>query len=231
MNDTQIKLDDNTINEFERLLGTDDLSQLQFGVLLSQKIDEFKNAMKGAKKSEIRAAVADITRQATCGKITRSTASDRLNLVRFYEGHEDEWERWSYAQLRSLKSIGKDAWQDLRDLVTIQAIKFGGSVATPEAIRILGKATKGGILEALLDKLEFEFEAYGELTPQRITEIWKELGVSDVPDWQEALGRLRDNSDAAYKMDGVPQAVKDILARFGDDLSEALAEKEAGDDL
>jgi hypothetical protein len=225
MNDAQIMLDTATIDEFERLLGIDDLSQLQFGVLLSQKIDELKKAMKGAKKSEIRSAIASITRQSTCGKITRSTASDRLNVVRFYEGHEDEWERWSYPQLRSLKSVGKEAWQDLRDLITIQAIKFGGSIATPEAIRILGKAVKGGIINTLLDKLEFEFEAYGELTQQRITEIWRECGVSDVPDWQVELGRLRDRVDAVRVMDGVPQAVVDVLAELGDDLSEALGEE------
>lgn len=232
MSNEPINLDDGTLDAFRALGGAEDDARWQFGALLSQNVDAYKEEVGGkVKPAVIRANTARMRQQAaSAAGIDRSAASDRENVSRFYAGTESEYPTFSWSQFRALKSA-KSQWRELADLVQIQSQKFGGVMATPAVIRIFSKALKGELLTTLVQRLEAVQEAAGaELTPKDISDVWKSLGVSDIPDWQEALGRLRDNSDAIYRMDDLPQKVKDLLSEFGNNLSDVLNSMEKGDD-
>lgn len=228
MNNEQINLSDKDIQLFASFGGAEDSAHWAFGYLLSQNVDAVKDELKGKiKPAELRSVIASLRQQAaSAAGIDRSAASDRENVSRFYEGTESEYDMFSWSQFRALKSAKKQ-WRELADLLIVQKEKFGFVIASPACIRVFAKALNGELLEVLLDKLEFELGAQCNLTPADISRIWREMGASDVPEWQVELGKLRDRVDAVREMGGVPQGVKDVLCELGDKLSEALSEGEA----
>lgn len=224
---TQINLSDERIAHYEELLDGTGKRQWRFGYDLASDVDAVNAELKGkVGKSKLRAAVARIRAQAGGTKIDRSTASNWENVARFYNGAESEYD-FSWSQYAALKAV-KEQWRELAEVVLFQSQKFGGVMASPAVIRIFGKALKGEKLTTLLRRLEAVQEAEGaELTAKDISEVWKALGVSDVPEWQVELGKLRDRADAVYKMEGLPQKAVDLLAKLGDDLSDVLNGEES----
>jgi hypothetical protein len=233
----QINLSDERIEHYAALIDGTDERRWLFGAELASDVDALKAELKGKlSKAELRSAIGRIRAQAGGSKIDRSTASDWENVARFYAGAETEYP-FSWSQYRALKSA-RAQWRELAEVITFQSQKFGGIMASPAVIRIFGKALKGDLLATLLARLEAAQEAAGaELTASDISDVWKALGVSDVPEWQVELGKLRDRADAVRVMQGVPQGVVDVLCELGDKLSEALSESgaepegEAGNDV
>ena len=121
----------------------------------------------------------------------RATAARRYGVATFYNGQETEY-NFSWSQFDAIKSAGPD-WREFVDDVLLPNMeKFGGEVATCEAIRQEVKKFLGG-------------------TPPD----------DDVPEWQQHVQRGIDALDAArlcapeeYKtaLADATNAVAEILA-------------------